>query len=345
MTRVLLAGDHFVLNELIRDALGREVGLARVDVSELVLPWPVEPFGPVAEVSEASGTEEQMVEALRGAEVCLTQMGAVTERVLAASPELRLVCVGRGGPVNVNLEAASRAGVAVCFTPGRNATATAEHTVALILSAIRSIPQRDAELRGGQWRSDYYRYDEVGPELAGSTVGLVGCGAIGLRVARILRGFGANPVVYDPYADEAVLTGVVERVDTLDELLARSAVVTLHARLTAETERLLGREELEVMRPGSILVNAARGALVDYDAVCDALESGHLRVAAFDVFDAEPLPPGSRLLRLKNVIMTPHLAGASKETAGNAAAMMAVEVGRYLAGRPPLHLANPARGY
>jgi D-3-phosphoglycerate dehydrogenase / 2-oxoglutarate reductase len=340
VTPTLLAGDHFVRNDLLRAALDREIGSDRLDLRELVLPWPVEPFGPVAEVDEASGTEEEMIAALDGVEVCLTQMGAITERVLATASGLRLVGVGRGGPVNVNLAAARAAGVAVCSTPGRNAVATAEHTVALVLSALRSVPRRDAELRAGQWRSDYYRYDEVGHELAGSTVGLVGYGAIGRRVAHILAGFGARILVYDPYAGDATLADVAARVETLDELLARSLVVSVHARLTAETAGILGRDQVRSLPRGAIVVNAARGGLVDYDAVCDALEDGHLGAAAFDVFPEEPLPPDSRLRRLDNVVLTPHLAGASKQTASNAASMLAAEVRRYLAGEPPLHPAT-----
>lgn len=343
MTRVLLAGDHFVRNGIMRDALAESVGSVDLEVRELVLPWPLTPFGPVAEVVEASGSEDEMISALDGVEICLTQMAPFTERVLASAPALKLVCVGRGGPVNVNLSAASASGVSVCFAPGRNATATAEHTVALILSAVRAIPQRDAELRRGQWRSDYYQFDAVGPELSGATVGVVGFGAIGQRVARIMHGFGAEIVVFDPYADEAALAGIATAVESLPALLERSLVVTLHARATSETAGLIGPAEIESMRPGSILVNAARGSLVDYEAVCDALADGHLRAAAFDVFPAEPLPADSRLLSLPNAIVTPHLAGASQETAINAASMMAEEVRRYLAGEPLAHTAADPR--
>ena len=129
MTRVLAVGDHFVLNRLLIDALHREVpdGL---DVTELTLPWPIEPFGRIAEVNEASGSEDAMIDALRGVETCVTHMAPLTEKVLAASSDLRLFCVSRGGPVNTNLAAATEHGVAVTFAPGRNATATAEHTLA-----------------------------------------------------------------------------------------------------------------------------------------------------------------------------------------------------------------------
>lgn len=220
------------------------------------------------------------------------------------------------------------------YAPGRNAVATAEHTLAMLLAATRRIPQTHADLAGGVWRGDYYTYDNVGPELDGSTVGLVGYGAIGSRVARMLEGFGARVLVHDPYVD---LPGKVE----LDELLRRSRFVSLHARATPETAGMIGAAELAAMPRGSVLVNCARGALLDYDALCDALDSGHLFGAATDVFPEEPIPAGSRLLTTPNLVMTPHLAGASKETAMKAASIVAADVARYVRGEPLAHLATP----
>ncbi|MCF6469124.1 hydroxyacid dehydrogenase [Nonomuraea sp. MG754425] len=332
--RVLAAGDHFVQNRLLIDALRRAVP-GEVDFRELTLPWPLEPFGRVGEVDEASDVESELIEALRGVEVCVTQMAPLTKRVLDASPDLRLFCVSRGGPVNANLEAAARAGVAVTFAPGRNAVATAEHTLAMLLAATRRIPQTHADLAGGVWRGDYYTYDNVGPELEGNTAGLIGYGAIGRRVARMLEGFGAEVLVHDPYVASA--PNQVE----LPELLERSLFVSLHARATPETTGLIGAAEIAAMPRGSVLVNCARGALLDYDAVCDALDSGQLSGAAMDVFPEEPIPPGSRLLTTPNLVMTPHLAGASKETAMKAAAIVAADVARYVRGEPLAHVATP----
>lgn len=340
MTRVLAAGDRFVLTSLFAEALRREIP-DDLDVRELEFPWPDEPMGRVAEVDEATGSEEQMIEALDGVEVCVTQLAPLTEKILDASPALKLFCISRGGPVNANLEAATAHGVAVTFAPGRNATATAEHTLSMMLAATRRVPQTHMDLAGGTWRGDYYRYDSVGPELEDSTVGLIGYGAIGARVARMVAGFGAHVVVYDPYVAPEALGAGIERVE-LDDLLSRSRFVTLHARVTAENTGMISTEQLALMPAGSVLVNCARGALVDYDAVCDALDSGHLHGAAFDVFPEEPIPSGSRLLRTPNIVMTPHLAGASRETAQKAAAIVAADVGRYVRGEPLAHCANPA---
>jgi D-3-phosphoglycerate dehydrogenase len=337
--RILAAGDHFVLNSLIGDALRAELTEAP-DFRELTLPWPQVPFGSVAEVDEASGTEEQMIEALRGMHICVTQMAPLTKRVLDACSDLELLVVTRGGPVNANIPAATDHGVAVCFAPGRNATATAEHTVALMLAVCRRVPETHASLTRAEWKGEYYEYDRAGLELENATVGLVGYGAVGRLVARILSGFGAKVIVYDPYVTPEALDTCVQQVG-LDELLSRSRIVSLHARVTPETKGMIGAAQIALMPKGSVIVNCARGALLDYDAVCDALDSGDLFGAGLDVFPQEPLPPDSRLLRTPNVVMTPHLAGASRETAQKAARIAAAEVGRYLRGEPLLHCANP----
>ncbi|MGW5667418.1 2-hydroxyacid dehydrogenase [Micromonospora sp. NPDC003776] len=338
--RLLAAGDHFVRSRLLVDALRATVP-DDLEIRQLELPWPTEPFGPVGEVDEASGTEDELIEALHGAQICVTQMAPLTRRVLrAAAADLELICVTRGGPVNVNLAAATELRIPVCSAPGRNATATAEHTVAMILAVLRRIPATHTDLTRGHWRGDYYRYDSVGPELTGSTVGLVGYGAVGSRVARALRGFGVHLLVHDPYLAPHQLGDGVE-LTTLEDLLSRSGIVSLHARVTPETTRMIGAAQLALMPPGSVIVNCARGALLDYDAVCDALDRGHLFGAAFDVFPQEPIPAGSRLLTTPHLVLTPHLGGASTQTAVNAARIAADEVGRYLRREPLRYCANP----
>ena len=342
---VLAAGDLFVRPVDLEKALRSHADI-HWDVSHLTLPWPDEAFGAVAEVDEASGDEDQLVAALQGVEACVTQMAPVTRHVLERCPDLRIVAVGRGGPVNVNVEAATEHGVLVTYAPGRNAVATAEHTVAMLLAAARRIPTTHSELMSGIWRGDLYRYEEVGPEVAGSTIGLVGLGAIGARVATRLQAFGAEIVFHDPYLDpesDAARHAADQgwSATSLDELLERSSFVSLHARLSAESRGLIGRAEIDRMPHGSVLVNCARGGLLDYDALCDALDDGRLFGAAVDVFPEEPVPVTSRLLHTPHLVVTPHLAGASKETAHNAAAIVAGDVARFMRGERPKHCANP----
>ncbi|MFC4081369.1 2-hydroxyacid dehydrogenase [Amycolatopsis samaneae] len=338
--RILAAGDHFVGPDLLVGAVRSELG-GDHEITELKLPWPVEPFGPVAEVHEASGTEQQVIDALGGAEVVVTQMAPFTKQVFAAAENLKLVSVCRGGPVNVDLAAATEAGVAVTYAPGRNAGAAAEFAIGMILAAMRRISTSSAELLGGTWRGDYYAYDQAGLELNGTTVGLVGYGAIGSRVAKVLVAFGAKVLVADPYADPAAVTVDGARVVELDELLRNSQVVSLHARLTEQTRHLIDAEKLALLPHGAVLVNTARGGLLDYAPLPAALRSGRLGALALDVYDVEPPPADWALRDVPNVVATPHLAGASRQTAERAAAIVAAEVGRYARGEALANLANP----
>jgi len=341
MTTVLAAGDSFVAPELFVDALREAAPEADLDFRTLRSPWPIEPFGPVGGVDEASGTEAAVLDALGDAEVALTQMAPFTADVIKRAPRLRLISVCRGGPVNVDLAAATEAGVTVSYAPGRNAAAAAEFAVGLMLAALRRIPAADAELKQGVWRGDYYAYDNAGLELDGSVAGLVGYGAIGSIVARVLRAFGAHVLVADPYTDAAKAAADGVELVGLEELLRRSSLVSLHARLTPETRHLLNADNLQLLPEGAVLVNSARGGLLDYAPLPGLLESGRLGALALDVYDIEPPPADWPLHRAPNVITTPHLAGATRQTAHRAAAISAGEAARFLAGEPLRFVANP----
>lgn len=333
--KLLLIGDHFISSELMFEKLGPLA--QQFDIVQARTPFPLEPFRDIAEVREASGSEEQMMDLLADVSFCIAHHAPLTERTLAAAPDLKLFVVCRGGPVNVNVAAATQHGVAIAYTPARNAAATAEHTVALLLSALRGIPAADGAMRQGEWKGDY-TYESAGFELETSTVGLIGYGAIGRRVAQILRGFGAQILVYDPYA---VAGSDGAEAVSLNDLLARADVVSLHARETPESKGILGREQFAKLRRGAVVVNCARGALMDYDALTEALQSGHLFAAAADVFAVEPIPADSPLLKLPNFIMTPHIAGGTRQAAEKAATIAAEQLRLYLAREPLQFCANP----
>jgi D-3-phosphoglycerate dehydrogenase len=338
-TRILVAGDHFILPTIFADAIRAEEKTA-IEFREYRSPWPSVPFGRIGEVTEASGSEDEITEALQGVNIYVANHAPLTKKIIESAPDLKLAVIARGGPTNANVNAATQHGVLVCNAPGRNATATAEHTVSLILAVLRRIPETHAALAQGEWRGDYYEYDKCGLELEDSTAGLIGYGAIGSRVARMLRGFGCHVLAYDPYAKPETFGDLAQNVG-LEELLSRSRIVSLHARSTPETQGMVGAKQLAMLPAGSVLINCARGTLIDYDAVCDALETGHLWGAGFDVFPEEPIPPNSRLLRTPHIVMTPHIAGASKQTAEKAARIAASEVRRFLQGEPLEHCVNP----
>lgn len=342
MTRILAAGDHFIRAAHLHDAIDRALGSGHMaEISEIEFSWPDTPFGRVAEVDEASGSEDQMISALEGVSAIATQLAPMTERVIGASPELRLIAVSRGGPTNINLEAARAHGVMVANVPGRNGVATAEMTIGLSLALLRGIPAAHDSLMQRTWRGDLYRYDAVGGEVFGATIGLIGAGAVGAHVARVFAAMGAKVLVFDPYLPIDMLTGVVERVEHVDEIFRRSDLVSVHARLTADTHHLVNADRLTLMRPGACIVNAARGGLVDYDAVADAIEGGHLAGAAFDVYPEEPVDFSHRLFTLAEaghqIVLTPHIAGASRETAQRAAHGVAEEIRRFLNDEAPLN--------
>jgi D-3-phosphoglycerate dehydrogenase len=236
------------------------------------------------------------------------------------------------------MAAARERGVTVVNTPGRNASAVAEFTIAAILVETRLIRAGHEALRQGQWRGDLYRADLTGTELSELTVGLIGYGEIGTRVVPLLMPFGCRILVCDPYKElsERDKAGGVVMTD-LATLLAESDVVSLHARVTDETRGFLAAPQFAQMKRGSYFINTARGPMVNYEDLRRALASRHIRGAMLETFWQEPPPPEAPLLRLDNVTLTPHIAGASTTTVRIAARMVAEEVRRRLAGEPPLN--------
>lgn len=337
--RVLCAGDRFIGSQLLAsaatEAFGPGTEIVRHDSA-----WPDEPFGSVGGVREAAGDPAELARLAQGAEVLLTHLAPVTAAVLAA-PTLRAVGVTRGGPVNVDLAAATDRGVPIAYLPGRNLGAVAEFTVGAMIALPRSIARASAELATGRWDARYFRFDLTGPELGSATVGLVGLGAVGLRVAELLAGFGARVLGHDPYADADGLRARGVEPVALDELLGASDIVSLHARLTPDTRHLFGTQAFTAMKRGAYFVNTARGELVDQAALLAALDAGHLAGAALDVFDPEPPAADDPLLGRPDVLVTPHLAGASTQVATVSARRIAGDVARYFAGGELAHCANP----
>ena len=340
---VAIIGDRFMRSEVFAHALTAACG-GRVTCRGLDFPWPDEPMEhgyavPGLEgLKEYFGTPEQVLEHLGAAPVLVTHLAPMSASVFEAAPALELLAVSRGGPVNVDLKAAAAHGVTVVSTPGRNASAVAEFTIGAILAHTRNITRGHDALRRGEYRGDLYRADAAGDELSDLRVGVVGYGSVGTQVVRLLRAFGGPILVCDPHVQlspEDAEAGV--RHVTLERLLAESDVVTLHPRVTDETRGMIGAEALRAMKPGAVLINTARGPLMDYDALHHALTEGTLRGAMLETFAVEPPPADTPLLALPNVTLTPHIAGASLKTVRIAAEMAAEEIRRWIAGEPPLN--------
>jgi len=242
-----------------------------------------------------------------------------TEAVFRACPDLRMISIWGTGTDNIDLAAATRHGVTVCNTPGVNAHAVAEHAIALMLAVARRIPQIDREMKGGGWPRDMLI------QLWGKTLAVFGTGSIGTRVAVLARGLGMEALTWSARRDTRAAK---------DDLLRRADFVTLHVRLTPETRSFIGQREFGLMKPGAILVNTGRGALVDRDALLAALTAGKLTGAGLDVFHEEPLKPGDPLLACDNAVLSPHNAGQTPEVRRDGLLRVIENVENYLSGKP-----------
>ena len=251
-----------------------------------------------------------------------------TEGVFAACRNLKLVSIWGTGTDNVDLEAAGRRGVTVTNTPGVNAFAVAEHTLALMLALARRIPRIERDMRDGQWPR------ELLTQLLGKTVGVFGTGTIGARVVALTKAIGMEPLAWSLRGQADRVAAVGARAASKEQILKEADVVTLHLRLVPETRGFLGRRELGLMKRTALLVNTARGALVEREALLDALAQGKIGGAALDVFHDEPLKPGDPFFARDNVVFSPHNAGQTPEVIRDGLLRAVQNVENFLAGRP-----------
>jgi D-3-phosphoglycerate dehydrogenase len=255
------------------------------------------------------------------------------------APGLQVISRTGIGVDNIAIDEATSRGIAVCNVPNGPTVSASEHTVALMLAVCKQLSRAGRALREGH--GDFFN-EYQGVELDGLCCGLVGLGQIGRRVAVVTRALGMQVIAYDPYVDPEIATTLqTELVPDLDTLLKQADTVSLHTPLTPDTNQMINAQRIALMKPGAILINTARGGLIDETALLQALDSGHLRGAGLDVFEPEPPNPTNQLLHRDNVIATPHIAGATiagKDRLWRAAIAQALQV---LKGERPASLANP----
>lgn len=289
----------------------------------------VDALGDAVEVRWVDGPNRpELLDAVKEADALLVRSATkVDAEVIAAAPNLKIVGRAGVGLDNVDIPAATEAGVMVANAPTSNIHSACEHAVSLLLSTARQIPAADATLRDGEWKRSSFN----GVEIFGKTVGIVGFGHIGQLFAQRLAAFETTIIAYDPYANPTRAAQLGVELVELEELVGRSDFVTIHLPKTKETAGMFNAELLAKAKKGQIIINAARGGLVDEQALADAIESGHIRGAGFDVYDSEPCTD-SPLFKLPQVVVTPHLGASTEEAQDRAGTDVADSVLKALAG-------------
>ena len=326
-----MVGDSFIPTDVFARGLAPLAGIHSIDY--LQVDGAKTPLG--LSVREYEGDPGMIAERMPGVEVLVVHGAPVTEAVVAASDTLRLICCARGGPVNVDVSSASRRRIPVTTTPGKNADAVADQTLAFMLMLARRFPYAQQFLLNGNpvGENVFEGVHFLGHDLAGHVLGLVGYGNVGRRVARRALAFQMSVLVYDPFLGLSAQDGA-RVVASLDELLVESDFVSVHARATPENENLFDRSTFSVMKKGAYFINTARETLVNEQALDDVLTSGKLAGAALDVLRPRSGSDPHPLLRHSNVVLTPHIGGATYETLLRGAAMVGAEIERLASGRP-----------
>jgi len=355
--KFLAVADSFVTKDVFEEALerfrrvGHEVIVIELDES---VRWSAESEG--EPIREYEGSPYQYIDLVSDVDILLVHVAPVTRKLIENAVRLKLIGCCRGGPVNVNIEAATRRGIPVINTPARAVQGVVELTIGFMISLARKISEIDRRIKEGKVIRDPRFY--YGRELKDKVLGIVGLGRIGRKVAEIAKTIGMKVIAYDPYVskDDAEKLGI--KLVDLDYLLKNSDFVSIHARLTKETWGLIGRREIELMKRGAYFINTARGEIISkegYEALLESLKSGRLAGAALDVYELSgeyPFHPADflrlydpkripELFRLDNVIITPHMGGPTQEMWSRSAFMLADEVDKFLKGDKNVSIVNP----
>ena len=289
-------------------------------------------------------TEAELIDELQGMDVLVSEADSVTQKVCAAISSLKAVVATRGNPVNVDVPGATAEGVMVAYAPGRNAQAVAEICIALMIMAARNVAPAMEALRTGQWANSpkawAYRTFQ-GYELGGRTAGLVGLGAVARMVAKRLKAFEMKVLAYDPYLNPEVAEEVGARLVSLLELIKESDFISMHVHVTDETRNMIAAKEFALMKSSAYFINTGRAGAVEEKAMMDALRQKQIAGAALDVYHQEPLPADHPLLTLSNVVLLPHIGGATQDVIRHQSKIAEINLEALRAGQAPTFLFNP----
>jgi len=356
--KIFVAGDDFFIPNIVIENFRKVLvdHLDKLEFDSIKFPYPIksrhlnddtiiptgmafddnmdENYGKLG-VREYYGKGTELEGLIDDADILVVHGVAVPGYIIKKAENLKLIGCLRGGPVNIDMEAAKEKGIIVTNTPGKNDQGVAEYVVGLLLAHIRNIVSSNRYFIQGEYRPYYYNYEIVGMELQHKKIGLVGFGRIGRAPTKILHyGFSAQVYTYDPYVDAKTIEENGAIPCEFHELLKTCDVISLHARGSKNGQPIIGEKEFSMMKPDAIFVNTARGPLVDYPALYDALINKKIGGAALDVFGLENFSFYRKLINLPNVTATPHIAGSSRESIVRGSLMMAEEIKKFIEGSP-----------
>ncbi len=302
-------------------------------------------YQPLAETKQMLGGS-RLVRALEGVDVFITEADNLREREIQQLTSLQIICSCRGNPVNIDVVAATARGIPVLNAPGRNADAVADLTIALMIMLGRHIMQTAAILRDRDPSKDMQvlarlYFDLKGIEMWNKTVGIIGFGAIGRKVAERLLPFGSKLIAYDPFVDEELMAKYHVRKVDLDNLMKDSDFVTVHVMPSESNRGMVGAREIGLMKETAYFINTARSAVTDEMAIVEALKAKKIQGGGFDVYDKEPLPVDHPFMALDNVILLPHIGGATAEVTTHQTQIMVPDIVHLIKGEKPVHIVNP----
>ncbi len=286
-------------------------------------------LGEVETYTSRPHSEEELLRRIKDADI-IVNIRAYCKfpiNVLTTAKKLKLISVWGTGSDNIDLDAASELGIPVTTTPGTATESVAEHTLAIMLAVARKIPQIDRQVKEGKWVRG------LATQLYGKTVGVIGTGSIGSHFAKLAKGIGMNVIAWTFNPSDEKARNIGFKYVPLEQLLRESDVVSIHLRLSDQTEGFIGEKEIALMKPSAFLINTARGAIVDIEALIDALKEGKIAGAGLDVFKKEPVDPNDPILNLDNIVITPHSAGQTPEVLDKGLNMAVENVANFLAGR------------
>ena len=331
--KLLAIGDLLLSAELIQKGFK---SFADRGITVETIEWRQDSYEELQQINlqvETNGSEvydvpDEIIAAVQDADIIITQFCPISRKVIDACKNLKAIGILRSGYENVNVDYATEKRIVVYHTPGRNATAVADFTVGMLICECRNIAKSHMNIKQGYWVRDYTNAATV-PDLSEKTVGIIGLGQVGQKVAKRLHGFEMHILGYDPYVKEVP---AYIKLASLKEVAENADFLTVHMRLHKETERMIDAAFLRQVKPGAYFINTARSGLVDEQALYAALQSKRLTGAALDVFDVEPPPKDYPLLTLPNVTATPHLAGGTVDAFLNSPKLLAKEMLHYLDG-------------